>query len=242
MSMSKYVTNAVFLAAGLATLPTGAEVLTIEAGGGFPGTLIREGTPTTNNAGSNEFFAGTVGPGDDTRTVLSFDLSSITNGSTIDSVELTFTVFQPDGGTSFNADTDLILQKLDQTPTEAANWNTYDGTNAWVTAGGDFSGPALSTATANPDTITANTDVVFGSTSDLTALAKTAVDDDTNFNLILRAPGLEAQNSRGLFRFAGTGDPNERFATLVVNYTVPEPGSLGLIAAGAACLILRRRQ
>jgi len=99
--------------------------------------------PTENN-GANAFITVGKTPGNGekrNRGLLLFNISGIPANSIINSAQLILTMNSPTGqiinihrvtrgwveGTGVNAITN-----------DGATWNTYDGTNAWTTAGGDF--------------------------------------------------------------------------------------------------------
>jgi|GEM_PF-1193447 len=75
--------------------------------------------------------------GNDTyyRSLLRFDLSTLADGAIPSACELTIT---HSGGSPVNPSTQTAYRLTRTDWTEAATWNTYDGSNAWSTAGGDY--------------------------------------------------------------------------------------------------------
>lgn len=70
------------------------------------------------------------------RSLVRFDLSDLPSGAIPSACTLTITW---DGGSPQNPSTYTAYRLTRTTWTEAATWNTYDGTNAWSTSGGDYS-------------------------------------------------------------------------------------------------------
>jgi len=103
-------------------------------------TFLYNPAPTTSYGQStlfqigNESFAGNA-----FRAALGFDLSTIPASATIDNVAMQMYNYSCiDNASGCGTAYTLGLYQLTRTLTEAATWNTYNGTNAWTTAGGDY--------------------------------------------------------------------------------------------------------
>lgn len=94
-------------------------------------TSLDSSTPTTNYGSTVWFASGETG-GAIARALIKFDLSSIPAGSTIDDATLSLWV-QAD--VSSNTRTKRVYRVIQAWTEAGANWNTYDGSNAWATAG-----------------------------------------------------------------------------------------------------------
>ena len=78
------------------------------------------------------------------RSLLDFDISAIPAGSTIqDTSKLELYVLSIYTNGSGTAQTGYRITQAAWTET-GVTWNKYDGTNAWTTAGGDYSTPSVS--------------------------------------------------------------------------------------------------
>ena len=129
-----------------------------------------------------------------------------------------------------------------------ASWNSRDGTNAWVTSGGDFLGTGgssyASPYASNSTPVGANTQVLLN--FDVTSLVQEWV-TSTHQNYGF---GLTPQNSSvqlDFWSFNNTGD-SSLWPTLSVTYTsaIPEPAAvatgLALFALGAVGVREHRRR
>lgn len=100
--------------------------------------VINSTLPTTN-FGTSTAMAITWASGTTLirRGLIRFDLSAIPAGSAISAAALTFNHADPTGDATGKA---LELHRITQPAwTElGSTWNTYDGTNNWASAGGDF--------------------------------------------------------------------------------------------------------
>lgn len=192
------------------------------------------------------------------RILLQYDVSSIAAGATITSATLTIRngVYYNLTGSAQAATVELRHIVEGNPWTEGgATWQTYDGTNAWsqtgvggVGGGGDLAGTGAwvsstvidsfttPAAPAVPGEIGAPIDL------DITALVQSWVAGTLENN------GLSLQMASG---FDGNSFliliPNSESAAvdttpiITVEYTIPEPTSLGLVGLGALTMLPRRR-
>jgi hypothetical protein len=137
----------------------------------------------------------------------------------------------------------LRAYALTQSWTEAATWNTTDGTTSWTTLGGTYDATTYVNATAEP--------VLGGwTTLDLTSIWSEC------------SPyGVELENyliSSGIAEDQSTLDPSTGYVTLkyrdetysvasqhpyvLVTYTVPEPATIALLLSGFVGAVVIRHQ
>ncbi|MEM6459626.1 MAG: PEP-CTERM sorting domain-containing protein [Planctomycetota bacterium] len=211
---------------------------------GSTGNWIREDSTGSDTSGSTILFVGGLGNGSGspsaTRALLSYDLSTLPDFAEVTAVSLVLTVEANDASSVSNPGETMSLQELTTTPTTSSNWATSDGSTAWTTPGGDFLPTVLSTSNAgNPDTAATGDQFTFGSTSDFIDAVQSAVDGDGVLDLIVTAPGLEGDATRGLFRF-NNGFASASNPTLTVTF-IPEPASALLIGLGGVLILARQR-
>jgi len=129
---------------------------------------LNSGSVTTNYGSASTFQAGISGGSLlKKHAILEFDVSAITKPSDITSSNLTLVATSSGGGGT----NDLTLQRLTQSFGETtSNWNTYDGSNAWTTAG------ASGDVVAGEPTYT----VSVGTTTDIVVDIKELVIDAIN--------------------------------------------------------------
>lgn len=133
-------------------------------------TFIQSANPTADRSALNPLQFGLISgkSTDDRRVLMRFDLSGVpTNSSQIvsASVRLWDASAVPFGiGTCY-------MRRATQSFTDLANWNTYDGSNAWASAGGDFT--TTNQATTVPSSPNDSTDI--------TDLLKDAIDNGDSF-------------------------------------------------------------
>jgi hypothetical protein len=241
-----------------------ADVMTFQQGVGPSGTYagstaatIRSDNPNNNYGGDVVSIVGkTVAPAT-IRSVFGFDVSSIPDGATINSV--TFRLFTDRADTAGSGDAVVPLELYQVTgtfsegaaaSTGAANgsvsWNFRGPSSAaWTTAGGDFSPTPLGSTSANPLLVGSGTIVDFVGTAGFVSALQSASDVNGTLSLLVKSsPATEAANAREIFFFRS--DEHTNTATrpmLLVDYTpVPEPTTTALLAAGGAALLLRRRR
>jgi hypothetical protein len=102
---------------------------------------LNAASPTTTFCGVTSLNAGFDGT-NASRALLQFGLQAV---PTTDAV-LSARLFLFLGSASTSSSTSLSVYQLTHAWTSGATWNTYDGTNAWTTSGGDFSSTAAATA------------------------------------------------------------------------------------------------
>lgn len=133
-------------------------------------TYIQSANPTANRSASNPHQFGLISgkSTDDRRVLMRFDISSLpTDASKIVSCDLRIwdTSAVPFGIA------DCFIRRTTQSFDDLANWNTYDGSNNWAVAGGDY------TAT-NEAALTPSSPNDF---TDITALLKDAINNGDAF-------------------------------------------------------------
>ena len=101
---------------------------------------ISAGSPTTSFCGGTSLNAGFDGT-NASRALLQFSLSAIPATDAVLSAKL----FMYLGSATTSNATSLAVYQLTRAWATGSTWNTYDGTNAWTTAGGDFNGTAAAT-------------------------------------------------------------------------------------------------
>jgi hypothetical protein len=214
-------------------------------------TIRNNGSISLGTGGSNQIGKASTTTGDFFRSLAGFDISAIPAGSTIDSV--TLTLFPRNNGTAANtvdALFEIEVHQLIGSITEAGStWANRENTGpvAWTTPGGDFSATVLSSLSANPRTLVTNaSSYTFSSTSDFVTAAQGALDGSGTLYMILLAPVMEAGSVVNRFDFASDDTAGIGAPMLTVNYTVPEPNTISLLAgmgvAGIALQVLRRRK
>jgi len=157
---------------------------------------LNAGSPTMSFCGGTALNAGFDGT-NASRALLQFNLSAIPTTDSV--VSAKFLLYLGSASTS-NA-TSLGVYQLTRAWTTSATWNTYDGTNSWTTAGGDFSGTAA--ATTNGIAATA----VWYSWSP-TALIQGWVNGSiSNDGLILKEPTENTTNVLSFNSATGTNPP-----------------------------------
>ena len=244
-----------FLALGVSA--ASAATLTIGVTGD---SYIRSGTTTlqnTNNNGSQLLLVGdTTTSGDVMRGVLSFNLAAPELvGATINSVTLNLFADSAAGkdssSTVSSTETLQIFQLTRSFVDTQVTWNNAATGTAWTTPGGDFSGTALSSVSANATTVTANQLFSFGSSEAfLNSIVGTLAQTDKTLGLYVK---LQTENTtRSLFRLNAGTTTNVNIAPaafrpqLVIDYsvsTIPEPSAFAAFAGLGAlgCVGVRRR-
>jgi len=102
--------------------------------GAASGCSINQNAPTFNNCSGAQLYEGYQSP-DQLRTLLRFDVSGIPTDSVILNAQLGLYAQSMTG----TASKQVGVYRLTQSFTSGTTWNTYDGTHAWASAGGDFS-------------------------------------------------------------------------------------------------------
>ncbi len=206
---------------------------------------MEERFPGVNYGDATEGLVGTLGTADTLfHTVLSFDLSAIPSGATINSASLS--LYETTDAGSVSSAVQFDLHELTQSFVESqVTWDDYSTGNPWATAGGDYSATVLSSITVNPNTSSGVQ--TFATSGDFTTVVQSALDGSESLELLLKLNDTdEAGSSRYLFRFR-----TEDYGTvadrplLTVDYTpVPEPASSALIVVGGivGLVVWRRRK
>lgn len=172
------------------------------------GDWIREDNPTANSS-NEDMFVGSLDGANALRGLLSFDLSTFLSGDIVNNA--TISVHHQEEGIANHkpgsaTDTSVLIHLATQDFTNDSTWNTYDGTNSWSSAGGDF-GAALATTSANVETIDLGEEVAFNSVSLTAAIQSAITNGDPEISFVLTAPDLEATGVRDFFAFSGDSAP-----------------------------------
>lgn len=240
--------------------PAAAETVVFQDGtsnalvAGYTGTedtTLLDGSSTNRNANFGGFNALFIG--NQRRALLRFDLSSMAGEfESINSATLTLTASAAlTGGASTYSlysivDANAGWQEGDGASTAAADAgeSTWNNRNAPATAwaGGIGLDPvtdydAVAVATITPGTVAA------GDTFDITLPTSLIAQwiDGTNAGLFLRADVESSGTPLLQIRSAEGSTVGER-PELTLEYTVPEPGSMGLLGVAGAAVMLRRRR
>lgn len=264
--MKELIVNALAVGATVSAA-TGAIVSLNPTGDAY----LRNGASANTNFDNTELLVGRVAPGDWIRSVLAFDLSSIPDGSTINSATLTVAINSQDTATS-TAGTDSLgatgLQLRTVSPDaefdagdgsadfswNASSWGADNssggGDDVTWSGGGDIKGADASTTLLSTianevipiRTVTPGTQYTFASSPEfLAAISGDLGDDLAQFQMII--PALESSfNERKLIRFASSANGNQPGPVLQIDYTpIPEPTLAALGAIGLLALLRRSR-
>jgi hypothetical protein len=98
---------------------------------GVTDTQIKESAPTTSYGSTSFMEATSYDTGDRTLSLVSFNSPSLGGALTVSSA--TLEIRQADMSTGSRT---IDVYEMKRAFTNSATWNTYDGTNAWQTAGG----------------------------------------------------------------------------------------------------------
>ena len=151
-------------------------------------TILDEGGPNTNYGTETYLWVRSRSSSRNNRAILKFDVSSqIPSGSTINSATLSLYYYihgsnDPVGRTEW-------AYRITQTAwgETTATWNKYDGTNAWTTAGGDYT-----TTDGASTTVPAS----YGWMNwDVTAQVQTAIDSVSGIAHFLLKDGTESSST-----------------------------------------------
>jgi hypothetical protein len=207
-----------------------------------------------NNNGLGFLYAGETAASANfalRRALMQFNVAgSIPAGSTIDSVTLTLTLTKNGaaGTAAFSLNPLLAAWSagtssgsgLGGAPTPgSATWNYSSfNTNLWASAGGAI---GASSGTTNIGTSIGST-YTFASQSGMVADVQGWLDSPgTNFGWALKAvnesPNIVSAKELGSLESAPSSRPS-----LMITYTIPEPGTLALLCFGLPALLMRRRR
>ncbi len=166
---------------------------------------IKEDKPNENKGDGNDLKVKTEN-GKLNRALLQFDLSSLPAGATINSATLSLYVKDvKDGDVTINAHrvTQAWVEGSGADPADGVTWDTYDGTNTWATAGGDYDASSLDSTFLAKDTKN-----VWASW-DVTGAADDWLNPATNFGVILESP-VTTPKSEAKFKSSDDGTASER--------------------------------
>lgn len=156
-------------------------------------TYLSEAAPTADlgsNVGLTIGCLQVTGQDKSNRGVLQFDLSSLA-GQFVTGATLTLS--DAAGGVIPSTSTFNAYRITQSDLSDAGNWNTYDGTNAWTALGGDYS----LTGGASTTLADAASDLVF---SDLTTLVNDAIANRSGIlRLLIIGPEAQGQDNYGVF-------------------------------------------
>jgi YD repeat-containing protein len=153
-------------------------------------------------------------PKDVSRTVLHFDLSSVPQEATVLHSRLSLWFLWP-GGTESPIDVEVFALTRDFT--QEVTWNSYDGTNAWTTAGGDFASTVIGAHTVSP--IAQDEYHDWGMTAQV---AQWIREPSTNHGILLKAHDETASTYD---TFAATDDPESEPEPFIEVIYEPQRGN-----------------
>ena len=174
-------------------------------------TMFHNGLTSTSFATNAQIQVGNQG-GTRTRTAMVWDLTELPTTAVITSATLTLTE-HTDG---MDDEQTIRVQRITQTMTEAATWATYNGSNAWTSAGGDYSTDIISDTTTSGGDLTINN-------SKFVELCQDAIDNRNRYLRILIATvyelgGGNSGNQRMKYNSASDSTSGDR-PKLVITYT-----------------------
>ena len=108
-------------------------------------TYVNSGAPSVNYSADATLKVGAA-VSSTYRSLVKYDLSALPKHADVLSTEVQSDVT----GNSTGATTTITARPLSRAWTSAATWNTYDGTNAWTTAGGDVSSASYTSEPISP--------------------------------------------------------------------------------------------
>lgn len=209
------------------------------------GVTIRADQATVNQNGNGQIIVGQNFGSGALRGLLEFDLTPIANDLaatpggvlSIDAVSLVMRIDSGGFGPAATATASLLANNADFDET-TVTWN-----NAPTVVGGTV-GTTLSVSNSVDPAALAGTPVTFGNTAAFRAAVQSAVaGPDRAIRIILTGPSEGNTAVQNFFRFsADESAATARRPALSVAYSVPEPGTAGLLAAAATGLLARRRR
>lgn len=244
-------TAAIIIASAMAHQPSAhADVISFQEGvsptGAYaaPSTHIRGNDDDGNFASSTQLIVGSNKTSGPLRGLLAFDLSALgtLNPATIDSVELV--MHYSSGGFSEIGSLTIDLRTTQAFDETTATWEDPDGNgNTADDVDGGSLGTIVSSLTFNP---TAVGDHTFSDSLPFRDAVTTALAGDNMLYLLMHEEfdgASEPTDTVNFTRFDSEDAGNTDFRPeLVVNYTIPEPASLGLLGLGALCMLGGRRR
>jgi hypothetical protein len=188
------------------------------------------------------------------RTLMSFALSAIPAGSTINSISLTLVTDSQNQGGNMAGVGVINLHEIIPGGIAANNmidgstWSNWSSTGTWTTPGGDYDPTALTSSTLNDANANGRLEygdtAVFSSTPAFVAAAQAAFDAGLPLEFILIAPTAEAGTSgQNFFRFVSDNHATTNLRPLLaIDYTIPEPSTAAFALLSAALLARRSRR
>lgn len=176
-------------------------------GGATQDTALSQDTPTTSysTAGVNDAGFGGLSPAHDHRALLKFDVAgAVPEDSVVFSSTLGMYLERQDTATLSY----LRVREVARNWTNAATWNSYDGTNAWTTPGGDVT--SYASAGIQPG-------IGFNYWKDLHSLAQRWVDRSSPNNGLLVERCCSSANNR--YEFTSSEGAQSQWPYLQVWYT-----------------------
>lgn len=239
-----------------ASLPTVADTLSVVLNDTVADdAFLYNGQPDTNFGGSGIFYYDNRGANNDTsRSVFKFDLVDLPVGAVVNSVSLTWTVYQytfidTNNGSATVAHDFSLHQVLTDWVESEATWNSASSGVSWAGAG---LAEGLDYDSAVVDTISiSSADTGMPVSWDITSLYNAWVNGTAeNYGVTILGPdgvagytATEGDTTDGVARFYNTEYASDALRPkLTIDYTVvPEPASALLLIAGASLLVSRRR-
>lgn len=212
--------------------------------------------PASNNGGQTLVGNQPGGVGK-IRTLMSFGLSAIPAGSTINGISLTLvTDNQAQGGTIAGVGVISLHEIIPNgvatnNMIDGSTWSNWSTTDTWtaVGGGGDYSPTALTSSSINDANsngkLESGETAAFSSTPAFVAAAQAAFDAGLPLEFILIAPTAEGAvtTDQNFFRFVSDNHATTNLRPLlVIDYTVPEPSTAAFALLSAGLLIRRSRR
>lgn len=208
--------------------------------------FMRGDLKTANAATGRLLIGETAGGG--FRGLLSFDLSALPAGATINSVQLVLHLAENDNnGALVDTTLTLALHAVTQAWTEASvSWNNASTSTPWTpTAGGTFDPTVLSSQTI-PTKGATGVNYTWDNTAAFLSVVSSAYANGTAVSFLLKDSD-EGSNQRELVRFVSKDDaaaPGSVVAglgpQLIIDYTVgniPEPSAYAVILSAAGLVV-----
>ncbi|MDR1281423.1 MAG: DNRLRE domain-containing protein [Opitutaceae bacterium] len=199
--------------------------------------FIRGDQPNSTNQGAT-LIVGELATGYKLRSLLSFDLSALPAGATINSVQLVLHLAENDA-TAVDTSLTLTLHAVTQTWAEASvTWNNASAGTPWTTAGGTFDSTVLSSQTV-PTKGSTGVDYTWDNTAEFLGIVRSAYASGTAVSFFLKDSD-ESTNQRELVRFVSNNGAAGPKPQLIIDYTVssvPEPSTCVVILAVAGLAV-----
>mgnify|MGYP003640693142 CR=1 FL=1 len=198
------------------------------------GTAIDRGigSTTSRSETADDMWIGYSAVPGRQRAVMKWDLTSIPTNATITASTLTLKN-KSDNYPGWDSETIRIFRITNQGMTESATWTTYDGTNNWTVAGGDY------TATDAVTLAWDDGDDIVVSDSNFVSLVQDAIDNRSRYLSIVVASQRTLDGSttgRYIKVYSSSAASSSNYPALSVTYVVPAHyvGGTGLTLASAA--------